>query len=75
MINSGLGTFLALLLLILLAAFGYYHGFLALLTRKAILNEQRRVKGGTAIALGFLQLLGAVVASAVAILFYFSQVS
>ena len=73
MINSGLGTVLALLILLLLAVFGYYNGFMGLL------NFSRR-RGQAALAAlwpglltAFVQLAGAVVASGIAILFYFSQ--
>ncbi len=74
MINSGLGTVLALLALGLVAGFGYYRFFITLLTRRASLSEGRVVRGGAAIAVGLVQLLGAIAASGVAILFYFSQV-
>lgn len=73
MINSGLGTVLALLVLGLIAIFGYYRGFLALLTRRATFSENRTVQGGPALAIGLLQLAGAIAASAIAILFYLSQ--
>jgi hypothetical protein len=73
MINSGLGAVLALLVLALIAIFGYYRGFMALLTRRATLSENRTVQGGAALAIGLLQLAGAIVASAIAFLFYFSQ--
>lgn len=72
MINSGLGTFLVLLILLLVAVFGYYNGFMALLKLgrgKATLVNQRSI-----IITGLLQLAGAIVASGVATLFYFSQV-
>ncbi len=63
-----------LLVLGLVAVFGYYQGFISLLTRRASLRETRLVQGKAAIALGLLQLLGAIAASAVAILYYFSSV-
>lgn len=73
MINSGLGTFLAILILLLLAVFGYYNGFMGLL-------KFARRRENTALALlwpglltAFVQLAGAIVASGIAILFYFSQ--
>jgi hypothetical protein len=73
MLNSGLGTTLALLILLLVAIFGYYRSFMTLLTRRAIWNENRNVQGIPALALGLLQLTGAIAASALAVLFYFSQ--
>ena len=73
MINSGLGTFLAILILLLVAAFGYYNGFMALLKfaqrRGNTTAEYRAV-----ILTGLVQLAGAVAASGIATLFYFSQV-
>ncbi len=74
MINSGLGTLLVLLILLLVAIFGYYRGFMVLLTRRAALTESRVINGWPAVLLGLLQLGAAVAASAVAVLFYFSQV-
>lgn len=73
MINFDFGTFAALLILGLLAIFGYYRGFLALITRQTWLSETRLVRGRTALALGLVQIAGAIAASAVAILFFFSQ--
>jgi hypothetical protein len=72
MINSGFGTFMALLVLGAAAVFGYYRGFMALLTRRATLTETRTVTGGGAIALGLFLLVGAAVASALAFGLYFS---
>jgi hypothetical protein len=73
MINSGLGTFLAILILLLLAVFGYYNGFMGLL-------KFARQRGSSALAVlwpglltAFVQLAGAAAASGIAILFYFSQ--
>ena len=73
MINSGLGSFLAILILLLLAIFGYYNGFMGLL-------KFARRRGGAALAAlwpglltALVQLAGAAVASGIAILFYFSQ--
>lgn len=72
MINLGFGTFIALLLLGLVAAFGYYRGFMAILTRKATFTEQRILSGWQAIVIGLVQFAGAAVASGLAFLLYFS---
>jgi hypothetical protein len=72
MIKSDLGNFFALLVLILVAGFGYYQGFIALATRKVLFSETRRAVGLPAISLALLYLAGAVAASGVAVLFYFS---
>lgn len=72
MINLGFGTFVALLILGLVAGFGYYQGFIAMLTRKATFSDQRTLTGWAAIALGFLQFAGASVATGLAFLLYFS---
>ncbi|MDB5082924.1 MAG: hypothetical protein JWP00_4848 [Chloroflexi bacterium] len=74
MIDSGLGTFLALLILLLVAAFGYYNGFLALLKYSMRRGNTAVVSHRSTIINGLVQLAGAVVASGIAILFYFSQV-
>lgn len=73
MIDSGLGTFLAILILLLLAVFGYYNGFMGLLK-----FARQRARVGVAVLwpgllTAFVQLGGAALASAIAILFYFSQ--
>ncbi len=73
MIKSDLGNFFTLLILALIAGFGYYFGFMALALRRVQLSETRRVAGLKAIGLGLVYLAGAIAASAVAILFYFSQ--
>ena len=69
MINSGLGTFLAILILLLLAVFGYYNGFMGLL----YVARQRGTSALAALWPGllaaFVQLAGAAVASGIAILF------
>ncbi len=72
MIKSDLGNFFALLVLALVAAFGYYQGFITLVTRKVQFSETRRAVGLPAIGLALLYLAGAVAASGVAVLFYFS---
>jgi len=72
-INSGLATFFVILVLGLAAIFGYYQGFLALVLRRVSSGPQNMTTGWAAILLGLLYLSGAMVASAVAILFYFSQ--
>ncbi len=74
MINSGLGTFLALLILLLLAAFGYYNGFLALLKFRLRRGNATLTGYRSTILTGIVQLVGAIAASGIAILFYFSQV-
>ncbi len=74
MINSGLGNIFALLALGTMAAFGYYNGFMALLTFHARLPEEHVVSGRSSIGQGLLQLAGAIAASSVAVFFYFSQV-
>ena len=74
MINSGLGTFLALIILLLLAAFGYYNGFMALLKFSLRRGNATLTGYRSTILTGIVQLVGAVAASGIAILFYFSQV-
>ena len=73
MIDSGLATVFVVLILGLTAVFGYYQGFMALILRNVSFGEGRKATGSSAILLGLLYLTGAIVASAVAILFYFSQ--
>ena len=73
MINSGLATFFVALVLGLVAVFGYYRGFMALVMRRVVLGSGRYVLGRSAILLGLIYLAGAIAASAVATLFYFSQ--
>jgi hypothetical protein len=74
-LNSGLVTFFVVLALGLAAMFGYYQGFLALILRRVSLGEGRRAVGRSALIVGLIYLAGAIAASAVAILFYFSQLS
>ncbi len=73
MINSGLATIFVVLILGLIACFGYYQGFLALILRQVALGDGRKAAGRPAIMLGLVYLVGAIAASAVAVLFYFSQ--
>jgi hypothetical protein len=73
MINSGLATFFVVLVLGLVAVFGYYRGFMALVMRRVALGSGRYALGRSAILLGLIYLAGAIAASAVATLFYFSQ--
>ena len=73
MLNSGLATFFVVLVLGLVAVFGYYQGFLALVLRRVSLGEGRSASGRSAILLGLIYLAGAIAASAVAVLFYFAQ--
>jgi hypothetical protein len=74
MLNSGLADSLALLILGLVACFGYYQGFLSLVqsSRARLRNSTKRSAGVQAIALSLLYLVAAITASAVATLFYFS---
>ena len=72
--NVDFGIVMVLLVLVLVAGFGYYGGFIALLTRQVRLDNGRVLKGTLALLLGVGQLLGAAAASAVAILFYFSRI-
>ena len=74
MINSGLGTFIAILILLLVAVFGYYNGFMALLKYSMRRGHTTFASQRSMIITGLIQLAGAVVASGVATLFYFSQV-
>ncbi len=73
MIKLDLAGFFALLVLALVAGFGYYQGFIALVTRRARLTEDRQLIGLPALGLAFLYLAGAIAVSAVAVLFYFSK--
>jgi hypothetical protein len=72
MINVELGTFFALLILLIVAGFGYYRAFLTLITRRARLTETRNLSGLPALLLGVVYLAGAIAVSGVAVLFYFS---
>ncbi len=72
MINVELGTFFALLILMIVAGFGYYRAFLTLITRRAQLTESRNLSGLAALAVGLVYLAGAIAVSGVAVLFYFS---
>jgi hypothetical protein len=73
MLNSSLADSLALLILGLVACFGYYQGFLSLVQSRAKLSSAtKRGVGVQAIALSLLYLVAAITASAVATLFYFS---
>ena len=47
---------------------------MSLLTRRASFSEERILKGKSALAIGLVQLLGAIVVSAVVILFYFTLI-
>lgn len=72
MLNSNLATIFTLVILGLVAAFGYYQGVITLVMRRADLSQSRQTIGGRAVLLGLLYLLAAITASAVAVLFYFS---
>jgi hypothetical protein len=73
MLNSSLADSLALLILGLVACFGYYQGFLSLVqSRVRLRNSTKRNAGVQAIAMSLLYLVAAITASAVATLFYFS---
>jgi Na+-transporting NADH:ubiquinone oxidoreductase subunit NqrE len=73
MIKLEMAGFFALLVLGLGAGFGYYQAFMTLITRRARLHETKMVKGLPALGFGLLYLAGAITASGVAVLFYFSQ--
>ena len=73
MMNSGLAKVFVLLIMGLIAAFGYYQGFMALISRQ--LNTRRKLGSRKVILMSLLYLAGAISASAVAVLFYFSQSS
>lgn len=72
MLNSNLATVFTLLILALMAVFGYYQGFIALATRRISSGKSRTISGTGAIALGLLYIFAAIAASAVAVFFYFS---
>ena len=74
MINIDFGITLVLLIFGLIAAFGYYGGFLALLNRRLRLENGRVLKGKLAVAVGISQVVGSILVSAVAIFFYFSRI-
>ncbi|MEI7554051.1 hypothetical protein [Candidatus Chlorohelix sp.] len=73
MIRIDLAGIFALLTLGLVAAFGYYRGFMALITRRASLTDTHIVKGLSALALALVYLIGAIMVSGVVILFYLSN--
>jgi len=73
MIKIDLAGIFALIALTLVGAFGYYRGFMALITRRATLSDTHIVKGLPALALAVVYLIGAILVSGVAILFYLSN--
>jgi hypothetical protein len=73
MIRIDLAGIFALIVLALVAAFGYYRGFMALITRRTSLTDTHILKGLPALALALVYLAGAIVVSGVAILFYLSK--
>ncbi|NWJ45349.1 MAG: hypothetical protein HXX08_05660 [Chloroflexi bacterium] len=73
MIRIDLAGIFALIVLALVATFGYYRGFMALITRRALLTDTHILKGLPALALALVYFAGAIVVSGVAILFYLSN--
>jgi hypothetical protein len=72
MIKSNLANTIVLILLGLTACLGYYQGFITLITRRHILNAEKTIKGVSALLIGLVMLGSAIVASGIAILYYFS---
>jgi hypothetical protein len=72
MIKSDIANLIVPVLLGLTACFGYYQGFLTLITRRYVLNAGKTLTGLPAVLVGFIMLVSAIIASGIAIIFYIS---